>query len=215
MIERPKKNNTLAAQDFLGILDIRESTIILKDKSLRGLLYVTSQNFGLKSSEEQDAIIFQFQQFLNSLDFPCQIVVQSRKLNMQRYFDDLRALEGQQQNPLLKIQMQEYLKFIEGLVKSGTIMTKNFFVSVPFYLTEISGISVSKKLVNDLTEENFQRAKNQLWQRLEFVALGLKRSGLQAAALSTEEIIDLLWSLYHTREAEQGYYPELPPELIK
>lgn len=140
MIERPKKNNTLAAQDFLGILDIRESTIILKDKSLRGLLYVTSQNFGLKSSEEQDAIIFQFQQFLNSLDFPCQIVVQSRKLNMQRYFDDLRALEGQQQNPLLKIQMQEYLKFIEGLVKSGTIMTKNFFVAVPFYLTEISGI---------------------------------------------------------------------------
>ena len=111
--------------------------------------------------------------------------------------------------------MQEYLKFIEGLVKSGTIMTKNFFVAVPFYLTEISGISVSKKLVNDLTEENFQRAKNQLWQRLEFVALGLKRSGLQAAALSTEEIIDLLWSLYHTREAEQGYYPELPPELIK
>jgi hypothetical protein len=215
MIGKNKKDNTLAAQDFLGILDIREGAIILKDRSLRGLLYVTSQNFGLKSAEEQDAIIFQFQQFLNSLDFPCQIVIQSRKLNMQRYFDDLKSLEKDQQNPLLKVQMQEYITFIEGLVKSGTIMTKNFFVSVPFYLTEISGIPVEKKFINELTEESFQRAKNQLWQRLEFIALGLKRCGLQAAALSTEEIIDLLWSLYHTREAEQGYYPELPPELIK
>lgn len=210
-----KKENTLAAQDFLGILDIREGAIILKDRSLRGLLYISSQNFGLKSAEEQDAIIFQFQEFLNSLDFPCQIVVQSRKLNMQRYFDDLKSLEENQQNPLLKIQMQEYIYFIESLVKSGSIMTKSFFVSIPFYLTEISGIPVGQKLINELTEESFQRAKNQLWQRLEFVALGLKRCGLQAAALNTEEIIDLLWSLYHTKEAEQGYYPELPPELIK
>lgn len=210
-MSQPKKFP--ASQDFMGVEQIRDGVLILRDKSLRGILFISSQNFALRSPAEQEGIIYQFQSFLNSLDFPCQIIAQSRRLNMTGYFDKLRELEQNQTNQLLKVQISEYRSFVEGLVKSGSIMTKNFYVSVPFYLMETSGISVGQKLNAELTEEGYQRAKNQLWQRMEFVALGLKRCGLQAIALNSEEIIESLWSLYHPREAEQGYYPEIPPEL--
>lgn len=208
-----KRKRSSAAQDFLGVEEIKEGIVTLKDGSLRGILYISSQNFALKSIQEQDSIIYQFQNFLNSLDFPCQLVVQSRRVNMTGYFDTIRDLSTKQNNPLLKVQMQEYLYFIEGLVKSGVIMSKQFFVAVPFYFTELKGIGAKNKFSTHIDEEKFQIGKNQLWQRMEFVALGLQRCGLQSVALNTTEIIDLLWSIYHTKEAEQGYYPEIPPEL--
>ncbi len=210
------RENDKTTQDFIGIEDIRDNTIVLKDKSLRAALFISSQNFALKSAEEQEATIFQFQSFLNSLDFPCQILVQSRRTNLAGYFQQLEEYKINQQNPLLKVQIQEYIAFIEELLKGGGIMSKNFFVIVPFYLSELFGASGKEKLTMRLTEENFERARAQLFQRAEFVALGLQRAGLQSVLLDTEEIIELFWSLYHTKEAEQQeFFPEIPPELIK
>ena len=205
-------------QKFLEIDQIREGIVILKNRTLRGILAVSSLNFALKSEEEQAAIIYQFQSFLNSLDFSCQIICQSRRLNITGYLDKLKEIEKREENELLKIQIAEYRKFISDYVEAGTVMRKNFFVVVPFIPLEAMGIEEKKRLLRKpemppLTEELFQRSKFQLRQRMEFLVLGLRRCGLQAIPLTTPEIIELFWSHFHPREAEFGYYPEIPPEL--
>ncbi len=207
-----------STQQFLELDQIREGVVVLRNKALRGILMVSSTNFALKSEEEQKAIIFQFQNFLNSLDFPLEVVIQSRQLNVTGYLDKLRELEEEQENELLKIQIGEYHDFIKEMIAGGAIMSKNFFVVVPFTLGElprpIAEDGGEKKVKSlSLTEDRFQRAKSQLWQRMEFVALGLRRCGLQCVSLDTSELIELFWSLYHPEEAEVGYYPEIPPEL--
>jgi len=210
-----------STQQFLEVDKIREGVAILRNKSLRGIIMVSSQNFALKSDEEQQATIYQFQNFLNSLDFSLEIVVQSRRLNITGYLEKLKEMEKQQENELLKIQTSEYQKFIQDLIVGGSIMSKNFFVVVPFTLIEIPGMQSTKGLFGkqqqnaEPTEDQFQRAKTQLWQRMEFVAMGLRRCGLQCVPLNTPELIELFWSLYHPEEAEVGYYPEIPPELIE
>jgi hypothetical protein len=208
-----------ATQQFLEIDQIREGVILLRNKAMRGVIMVSSLNFALKSEEEQNAIIYQFQSFLNSLDFSLEIVVQSRRLNITGYLDKLKELEKKQENELLKTQTAGYQKFVKDLIAGGAIMSKSFFVAVPFTLIEIPGMKAAASLIKKqpatLSEEHFQRCKSQLWQRMEFVALGLRRCGLQCVPLNTSELIELFWSLYHPEEAEVGYYPEIPPELIR
>jgi len=213
----------IAAQQFLEFNQIRNGVIVLRNNSLRGILMVSSLNFDLKSDEEQKAIIYQFQSFLNSLDFSCQIVVQSRRLNITGYFDKLKELEEKQENELLKIQTAEYRKFVESLVEEGVIVKKTFYLIVPYTLSEIEGVSGGLFKIKGilptkqpkLTEENFQRAREQLWQRMEFVAIGLRRCGLTALPLTTPELIEIFWSWHHPKESEVGYYPEILPELVR
>jgi len=208
-----------STQNFLEIAEIKEGTLVLKIGQIRSVLMVSSANFALKSADEQQATIFQFQSFLNSLDFPLQIVVQSRRLNITGYLDMLKTLEQNQQNQLLKEQTADYRAFVEKLISGSSIMAKNFFVVVPFSLAEvIGGVQKEKqkaKKTGRLTENQFQRMKSQLWQRMEFVALGLRRTGLKVVPLNTEELIELFWSWHHPKEAEVGYYPEIPPEVLK
>ncbi len=174
---------------------------------------VSSLNFTLKSDDEQKAIIYQFQNFLNGLDFSIEIVLQSRILNITGYIDKLKEMERLQDNELMKIQTAEYRKFITELVGGRQILSKIFFLTVPFTLIEIPQL-IGKKKPN-FNEDHFQRAKSQLWQRMEFVAVGLRRCGLQCSPLNTLELIELFWSLHHPDESEVGYYPDIPPEIIK
>jgi len=209
-----------STQRFLEIDQIREGVIVLRNKALRGLLMVSSVNFALKSDEEQSAIVYQFQNFLNSLDFSCQIVIQSRRLNITGYLEKLKELETNQENELLRMQTGEYYNFIKSLVEAGTIMIKTFYVVIPFTMGEVEGFTgpsrslIKKPEISTLSEEMFQRCKSQIWQRMEFVALGLRRCGLRAIPLTTPELIELFWSIHHPQEAEVGYYPEIPPEII-
>jgi len=219
----------ISTQDFLEIKDIREGVLILKDQSLRAVLMVSSLNFALKSEEEQTAIVFAFQTFLNSLDFSCQIVIQSRNINITPYLDELKDLEERQTNELLKEQTASYREFIKQLVQGETIMTKNFYAVVPYTLMEAIGIgSVTRKFnltelfgkktdqkAADLADADFERCKTQLWQRMEFLAMGLRRCGLESIPLTTPELIELFWTIHHPEQAEVGYYPEILPELIK
>ena len=207
----------LSTQDFLEFDQIKDGVVILKNKGLRIILMVSSLNFALKSTEEQNAILYQFQNFLNSLDFSCQILVQSRRLNITGYLEKLSEIEEKEKNELLKIQITDYRKFIEQITKGGSIMQKTFYVIVPFSTTKASITTEKGKLpkISALTEELFQRCKSQLLQRVEFVILGLMASGLQAVPLTTLELSELFWSLYHPLEAEQGYYPEIPSELVE
>ncbi len=207
------------AQDFLEVNQIKEGIMVLKNKGLRGVLMVSSVNFSLKSEEEQNATIYQFQNFLNSLDFFCQIIAQSRKINIKGYLDKIKQIEMNQENSLLKMQTADYRRFIKDLVTDNTILTKSFFVVVPYSISESkdenSGGIIKKPVTSfDLTEENFQRYKQQIWQRMEFVVLGLRRCGVKAVPLTTIEIVEFLWALHHPKESESGYYPEFPSDLI-
>jgi type IV secretory pathway VirB4 component len=195
-----------STQDFLEISQIREGVVILKNKSLRGILMISSVNLALKSTEEQTAIINQFQSFLNSLDFTCQIIVQSRKVNLTGYIDLIKKWESKQKNELLQHQTESYRNFIQRFIKEESILSKKFFVVVPYAFHETPGAK--------LTEESFKRLRKQLMQRMEFVALGLRRCSLQAAPLTSSELIELYWTLHHPKESETGYYPEFPEELI-
>jgi len=211
-----------STQQFLEIKEIKQGTLVLKNNALRAIIMVSSLNFALKSDDEQQAIVFQFQNFLNSLDFPLEIVVQSRVVNITGYLDKLKEIEKHQTNELLQVQIAEYQNFIKNLIAGGKILTKNFFVVVPFTLIELPGSQPEKKGMFDKktdaakpSDDQFQRSRAQLWQRMEFVALGLRRCGLQCMPLNTPELIELFWSCYHPEEAEVGYYPEIPTELIQ
>jgi len=211
-----------STQNFLEVEEVREGTLTLRDHSIRGVMMVSSMNFALKNDDEQQAIIAQFQRFLNSLDFSLQIVNQTRRLNITGYFDLLKDLETKQQNDLLRRQTANYREFVEKLIGGGTIMAKNFYVVVPFSLIEALPTEDQKGLLKrkpkvrgKLTDQEFARMKTQLWQRMEFVALGLKRTGLTVVPLNSEELIELLWSWYHPAAAEVGYYPQVLPEMLK
>jgi hypothetical protein len=188
---------------------------------------VSSTNFALKSDEDQSAIIYAFQSFLNSLDFSCQIIVQSRKINITSYLDSLKGLQQRQTNELLKIQTASYSQFIKELVRGDAVMTKHFYVVVPYALTAILGAGAITKQFSfsnlfgsgskpqKIKDEDFEKYKNQLCQRMEFLAIGLKRCGLDSIPMTTPELIELLWSIHHPDEAEIGYSPEILPELLK
>jgi hypothetical protein len=205
-------------QSFIEVDEIKEGIIILKNKSIRGVLMVSSINFSLKSTEEQNATIYQFQNFLNSLDFFCQIIAQSRKINIKGYLDKIKLIEDNQKNPLLKMQTADYRRFIKDLVTDNVILTKSFFVVVPYSASETDSVKsmnpFKKSPSVELKEKDFQRHKQQIWQRMEFVVLGLRRCGLKAVPLTTIEITEFLWALHHPKEAESGYYPEFPSDLI-
>ena len=136
----------VSAQQFLEIDQIREGVLLLKNKSLRAVLMVSSLNFALKSEDEQQAIIYQFQNFLNSLDFSIEIVVQSRILNIAGYLDKLKEMETAQKNELMKIQTAEYRKFINDLIAGRQILSKTFFVVIPFTLVEMPKIGTKKEI---------------------------------------------------------------------
>ncbi|MDP3882785.1 MAG: hypothetical protein Q8Q48_01885 [Candidatus Staskawiczbacteria bacterium] len=217
-----------ATQAFLEIQDIKEGILLLKNSSIRGVLMVSSINFALKSEDEQTAVIYAFQNFLNSLDFSCQIVIQSRNINITPYLDSLKDLEERQTNELLREQTKSYREFIKNMVVGDTVMTKNFYVVVPYNLMEIFGMKAAAQQFNvfgknsnqnssnkEMKDDDFQRCKSQLWQRMEYLAMGLRRCGLEAIPLTTPELIELFWAIHHPDQAEVGYYPEILPELLK
>ncbi len=205
---------TKSTQDFIPIKQIREGVVVLKSGGIRGVLMVSSINIALKSPDEQQAIISRFQSFLNSLDFTCQIIVQSRKTNITGYIEKIKEIEKKQSNQLLQQQTAGYRQFLEDFIEKQSIYSKRFFVVVPYNPSGID-FSKKKKKEEEITEDSFRRGKRQLYQRMEFVALGLKRCGLQSIPLTTVEIIELFWSVFHSKSAEKGYYPEFPEELTR
>jgi len=216
-----------STQDFLKIKEIRDGFLVLENNDIRGILEVSSVNFALKSEATRSSIIYAFQSFLNSLDFFCQIVVQSRNINITAYLETIKDLEEKQKNELLRTQIASYHEFIKELVKGESVTTKNFYVIVPYALIEIiglgstvkqsffSGLFGNSKNDGNIKEEDFEKCRNQLWQRMEFVASGLRRCDLEVTPLNTEELIELFWKNHHPSESETGYSPEIAPELIK
>lgn len=193
------KSATAASQKFVEIDKIKEDMVILKNGAVRAVLLASSINLALKSTEEQDAIIYQFQNFLNAVDFPLQFVIQSRKLNIDDYLAAIREIEKSQENELLKIQTQEYIEFIRNFVELQNIMTKNFYIIIPF-TKEVSKSSPISSSAAKMTDEQLLKLKDQLWQRVEGVMAGIARVGIKCVPLNTQELVELFYDLYNPEE---------------
>ena len=201
-----KTSSQIATQQFLDIAEIKEDVVVLKNGSFRGILAVSSINYDLKSSGEQDAIINQYQNFLNSLDFPIQILINSRKLNISSYLEFLDEKEKYQTSELLRIQTAEYRNFIQQLVSVSNIMDKNFYIVLPFSPIENKNKGFFGNLLsifsakNDIAQkkENFETYKTQLFQRMDHIAAGLSGLGVRVTPLKTQDIIELLYNAYNS-----------------
>ncbi|MBP9727915.1 MAG: hypothetical protein KBD27_00895 [Candidatus Moranbacteria bacterium] len=204
---KPKKKNTggSSTQKYVDVEELRDGIIILKSGALRSVLLVSSLNFDLKSSQEQEAIIAQYQSFLNSLDFPVQIVVQSRRFNIAPYMAQLDEQERQQENELLRFQIGEYKGFIKNLSEVSNIMSKFFYIVVPFapaedkaggFLAKMTGI-FSPARASNTKGELFETYKSQMLQRVDHVAQALSATGVRVTQLNTEEVIELLYNSYN------------------
>ncbi len=189
---------------FVNIKSLEDGVVRLKNGNLRSVLLVSSINFDLKSSDEQDAIIMAYQNFLNSLDFPIQIIISSRKLNIAPYINKVSRSAKTQHNELLRLQTLEYKSFIESLTDRINIMSKFFYIVVPFAPIEKSNGGILDKIIaafgggsNSKRQELYETHKNQLWQRVDHVAAALGGTGLHFTALNTEELIELFYNSYN------------------
>jgi len=200
-----------STQDFVPISEVRDGVVILKDGGLRAVLLASSINFALKSEDEQTAFIVQFQNFLNSLDFTVQILIQSRQLDIRPYVATLEVAYKQQLDDLMRIQIREYIEFVKSFTEAANIMTKNFFVVVPYTppsmapgkgaLSFLPGRNKKDEKVVD-ADTAFSEAVTQLEQRLSIVQQGLIRTGVRTVQLGTEETIELLYKMFNP--GEQG-----------
>lgn len=201
----------VSSQQFLAVDTIRENIIVMKGGGLRVVLMCSSLNFALKSADEQDAIVYQFQNMLNSLDFPVQFVVHSRRLNIEPYLDELGERQKAEENELLKLQIAEYLEFVRSFVEMTNIMSKTFYVVVSYtpaiittgFLGGVLSALGMKKEKEEGDADTFEEYKSQLWQRVDTVVTGLSRLGIRSAPLNTEELIELFYGLYNPTEFEQ------------
>jgi hypothetical protein len=200
-----KQAKAHSAQLHLPIQEIREGAVVLKDGTLRAVLMVSSINFALKSEDEQQALVGAYVSFLNALDHPLQIVVQSRKLQMKPYLENLLDIERKQTNELLATQIADYRAFIEELVDLGQIMTKKFYVVVPYdpasdkqkgFFARVKEV-LSPTAAIRLKDKRFHERKEDLDQRVRQVATNLSSMNLQVVPLDTQALIELFYSSYN------------------
>lgn len=195
--------NSPAAQKFVPIKEVRDGIAVLNDGSLRSIMLASSINFALKSEEEQQAVISQFQNFLNTVDFSVQFSIQSRNLDIDPYLDQLESQYKKESNPLLQTQIQEYMEFIRTFTDDADIMRKAFLVVVPYnrsvinqdggIMDSLKGLFVSEE--NNDDDSSFEEARSQLDQRVGIVEQGLVRTGVRVTQLETEEAIEMFYQL--------------------
>ncbi len=211
--------NFANSQDLVEIEQIKDSTLILKDGSLRQILMVSGMNFALKSEDEQNAISGAYANFLNSVDFGIQIIVHSRKINIEKYLADLDQKKAAEQSPLLQNQIGEYREFIRQFVEENAIMSKSFLVVVPWQSASLSGaasslggiLSFGKKKVSEEQQkakeatknEDFQKNLQQIGQRVAQVTDGLSAVGLDVVLLNDEQLTELFYNFYNPETTEK------------
>lgn len=189
-------------QEHLPFTAVFRDTIVLNNGEYRQIVMVSSINFGLKSEEEQTAILYAYQGFLNSLPFPVQISIRSRQIDLGEYLARLKKSMFQQSNELIRYQTQEYIDFISRLISVANIMDKKFFVVVPYLRANVkTGLFAPKHPHLQVSLQDFEKIKLELQKRVEVVQQGLASLGLQSAILSTEQIIELLYASYNITES--------------
>ena len=212
-----------STQKNLAISRFKDGVVILKNGGMRIVLMVSAVNFALKNQEEQNAIISGYQSFLNSLSFPLQIVIQSRKLDLTNYLKNLEQKTETQRSELLRAQMNSYIDFVRRLIGVANIMDKQFYVIVPYepspiksssVLDKVRGIFVKESPGQTIKTADFEEAKKELQQRAGLVASGLGALGLRVIQLNTQELTELFYTSYNATSA-QFYHTASPEEVME
>lgn len=200
MPTKPKKG--VPTQEHLPFSAVYQDTLILKNGDFRQIIMVSSINFGLKSEEEQNAILYSYQSFLNSIPFPIQILIRSRQIDLAEYLNNLKKHMFQQPNELIRYQTQEYVDFISRLISIANIMDKKFLIVVPYAKPNVkTGIFTPKHPALQVSLKDFEDVKMEMRKRVEVVQQGLASLGLQSVVLTTEQVIELLYASYNITES--------------
>lgn len=225
---RATQNST---QNSLLISEIRDNLAIISDGSMRAVIACRSINFDLMSSREREAVEFAYQNFLNSLYFPIQILVRSQKVDIGPYLDRLEKLRREQDNMLLGVLMDDYIGFIDALAQETNIMDKSFFIVVPYYpmgdLT--SAVQTSRNLLANLVappsqqriridEATYAKSKDELRNHVQTVINGLLQLGIKSVQLTTKELGELYYNVYNPDTAVReplGNFEDLTTAIIK
>ncbi|HMR01081.1 MAG TPA: hypothetical protein PKA32_01710 [Candidatus Gracilibacteria bacterium] len=225
-VKQAKKSPASSTQTFLKIAEIKNDTVVLKNGGLRGVLKVSSINFNLKSEDEQNAIIYSYQGFLNTLEYPIQIVVRSKKLDIDDYLEDLKKVGDNQTNQLLQQQTYEYIEYVSKLVEYADIMEKEFFVVVPYDPFRAQKLNIFQKFFQNMNpkdnytevkrrHEEFAELKKKLSSRINTVKVGLENCGLQVEELDTKALIELYYQSYNPTASRYQKLDELEETQIK
>lgn len=195
-----------ASQQFVNVRDIKDNVVIQKNGQMTMVVLASSINFALKSYDEQHAILLQFQQFLNTLDFSIQIQLRSRRLNIEPYLSVLTTLEDKQDNDLMRIQLREYMEFIRTFTAQVDVMSKNFFVIVSYSPTKVSlgrglgSLFSAKSGAATISDGIFEEERTQLEQRVSLVVEGLARIGVRTVTLGKDELVELFYHSYNPND---------------
>ncbi len=213
-----KKYTGPRTQDFIPVKEIRDGIVVLEDGSLRAILLASAINIALKSPDEQQAIVMQFQGFLNSIEFPIEISVQSRRYDIKPYLLTLERRIEQQQEELLRLQTKEYIEFIKWFTDSVNIMSKKFYVVIPYSggaftgTQEKKGGNILKELIGGSSKKSsfkedsrkFEEQRSQLEQRVAIVKGGLSRFGVRSEQLNTEQAIEVFYNMFNPGETHRN-----------
>lgn len=206
---------TASTQDFIDIIDIKDDIVILKDGKFRMVLETSAVNFDLLSEKEQDAAIYSYANFVNSLDFPVQIIIKTRQTDISRYLDFLENQKKNQPTQALKEQLDSYLVFIKQLVVENTILSKNFYVVIPYWSLETRKTDIFNELLGSLpflkkktqsfsySRSGFEDAKKIFGRRQEELAWQFRRLGIKIRKLTTNELVALFYSSFNPETQSQ------------
>jgi type IV secretory pathway VirB4 component len=211
-VKGQQKPASVSTQMYLPIAEFKDNLVILKNGGLRAVIKTSSLNFNLKSEDEQNAIIASYQGFLNTLEFPIQLVVRSKKLDIDKYIARTRELAGKQTNALLQKQTYEYADYVQRLVEYVDIMEKAFYAVVPYDPLRSQNIGFWKGVwrrlhpVDSLEQarqrnSEFESLKKGLSQRVNVVKTGLENMNLKTNQLSTSDLIELFYGIYNPETA--------------
>lgn len=226
-VKNGKKNTKVSTQMYLKIAEIRDNTVVLKNGGLRAALKVSSLNLNLKSEAEQNAVIYSYQNFLNTLEFPIQILIRSKKLDIDHYIEGLKKKGVGQTNPLLQKQTFEYIEYISRLVEYADIMQKEFYVIIPqdpyrsekrgFFQSVWENLFKQKDSPTNLKQRHkeFEELHKQLIQRVNVVSTGLQNCNLKVAELSTQELIELFYESYNPKTSRSQKVQETTPLALE
>jgi len=228
----PIKANQNSTQNTLQIAEIRDGIVIMSDGSFRAVIMVKSINFDLMSPQEQEAVEYSYQGFLNSLYFPIQIFIRSQKVDLQPYITKLDKIRTEHDNMLLAMLMEDYINYIDGLSQQTNIMDKRFYVVVPFFpTTDVQkALTQSKNFLSGLknllapkeghitiNEADLVNAKTELRNRVQAILSGLAQCSVQGLPLDTQELIELYYDTYNPDTATRQQlknFNDLTPDVV-
>ena len=228
---KPTPKNANSTQSTLQLSELRDSMVIMNDGSFRAVIACKSINFDLMSDREREGVEYSYQNFLNSLNFPVQILIRSQRVDIGPYIDKLVGIRRTQDNMLLGVLMDDYINFIDALSQEANIMEKSFYIVVPYFpkgdaanLVE-QGKGFFGKLfarpqnsITHIDAVTYQKAKDEIKNRVDSVTAGLFQLGVQSLQLDTKSLGELYYNYYNPDTAVRqplGNFDNLATTFVK